>query len=309
MPPPLKTDIAVPQATRLECDRPCVVIQRNPHAGSGQRLSQLKEFVRQLRRRGFCPRIFRRRERLKNWMADAENRSQLRCLVAAGGDGTVGDLISRYPGAPLAIFPLGTENLFAKFLRIPRSGRKLADLIAAGAMRRFDVARIGERRFCLMAGVGFDAKIVHDSHACRKGHIRRWHYIGPIWRAWRDSEAGPPLRIYCDDDPTPLEGRAVFVMNQPAYALRTQIAADASGHDGRFDLRICRWQSRWQLLGLAARAWVGGWERSPLVTCCTARRVRIECDAPVPVQVDGDPCGETPVRIEIVPDALEVYAP
>jgi diacylglycerol kinase family enzyme len=37
--------------------------------------------------------------------------------------------------------------------------------------------------------------------------------------------------------------------------------------------------------------------------------VRIESDAPVAVQVDGDPWGETPVEIEIVPDALEVYAP
>jgi diacylglycerol kinase family enzyme len=52
-----------------------------------------------------------------------------------------------------------------------------------------------------------------------------------------------------------------------------------------------------------------GWGRLPNVTVRQARRVRIESDAPVAVQVDGDPWGETPVEIEIVPDALEVYAP
>ena len=306
-PPHAQSATKPQQVQALDC--PCVVIQRNPHAGSGQRRGQLLELVKQLRRRGLHPRIFRRRERLQAWMADAEHRAKLRCLVAAGGDGTVGDLISRYPGVPLAIFPLGTENLFAKFLRIPRSGHRLADLIAAGTTRRFDVARIGERRFCLMAGIGLDAQIVQESHASRKGHIQRWHYIGPIWRAWWASLAAPRLRIFCDDDPQPLEGRAVFIMNQPAYALRFQIAADADGRDGRLDLRICDWTSRWQLLRLAFGGWLGGWERSPLVTCRTARTVSVDRDPPAPVQVDGDPCGETPVKIEIEPDALEVYAP
>lgn len=290
-------------------DRAVVVIQRNPHAGPGQRRGQLLEFVKQLHRRGFRPRIFRQRDRLKQWMSQSENLAQLRCLVAAGGDGTVGDLITRYPGVPLAIFPMGTENLFAKFLQLPRSGSLLADLIAAGSTRRYDIARIGERRFCLMAGIGLDAQIVTETHALRRGHIQRWQYVGPIWRAWRQALQGPKLRIYCDENAEPLTGRAVFVMNQPAYALRFQLASSANGHDGRLDLRICDWSSRWHLLWTAWRAWRGGWERLPSVTVCTAKTVRIEADVPVPVQVDGDPCGETPIEIEIVPDALEVYAP
>lgn len=286
-----------------------IAIQRNPKAGPGQRRRQLRELVQRLRERGLRPRLFRRRERLKDWMARPEHREQLRCLVAAGGDGTVGDLITRYPGVPLAIFPMGTENLFAKFLKIPRSGRSLADLIVDGATRRFDVARIGERRFALMAGLGIDAQIVHETHARRRGHVHRWQYIDPIWTAWRESLRGPLLRLFCDDDPLPITGRAAFVMNQPTYALRFQIASNADGHDGRLDLRVYNWSSRRDLLRLAWHAWWGGWERLPNVTVRQARRVRIESDAPVAVQVDGDPWGETPVEIEIVPDALEVYAP
>ena len=60
---------------------------------------------------------------------------------------------------------------------------------------------------------------------------------------------------------------------------------------------------------MAWRAWRGGWENCSDVIVRQARRVRIESDVPAPVQMDGDPCGETPVEIEIIPDALEVYAP
>ncbi len=291
-----------------DSERPVVVIQRNPHAGPGQRRTQLRELVRELHRRGLRPRLFRHRERVQAWMASPDNLAQLRCLVAAGGDGTIGDLITRYPGVPLAIFPMGTENLFAKFLKIPRSGRMLADLIADGKTRRFDLAQIGARRFCLMAGIGLDAHIVQETHAQRHGHIQRWQYIGPIWRAWWKSLRAPRLRVFCDDDQTPTIGRAAFVVNQPAYALRFQVAAKADGHDGRLDVRIADWPSRLVLLWTAWKAWWGGWEQLPSVTSRTARVVRIEADEPVAVQVDGDPCGQTPVEIHIVPDALEVFA-
>lgn len=290
-------------------DRPDVIIQRNPHAGSGQRKGQLLELVRHLRKCGLRPRIFRRRERLQEWMSSEAHRERLRCLVAAGGDGTVGDLITRYPGHPLAIFPLGTENLFAKFLRIPRSGRKLADLILSGHTRRFDLVQAGLRRFSLMLGVGLDADIVHRVHARRRGNIHRWQYMIPIWQSWNQSMQTSRLRVYCDDNPTPLSGRAVFVVNQPAYGLKFQIASQADGHDGLLDVRICDWSSRWNLLNLVWRAWWGGWEKSSQVTSCRCRRIRIESDTPVPVQVDGDPCGETPVELEILPDVLEVFTP
>lgn len=290
-------------------ESPFVVIQRNPHAGIGQRKRQLRALVQHLHHRGLRPRMFRRREQLQKWMSSPENRAQLRCLVAAGGDGTVGDLITRYPGVPLAVFPMGTENLLAKFLKVPRSGEKLAELILNGNTRRLDLAQIGERRFCLMAGIGLDAEIVRATHAARRGNLRRWQYIGPIWRAWSRSLTDPLLRVFCDDDQTPVTGRAAFVINQPTYALRFQIAPAADGHDGRLDLRICNWSSRAELLWIAWNAWLGGWERLSQLTCRTARRVRIESDRPAPIQIDGDPAGETPLEIEIVPDALEVYAP
>ena len=66
-------------------------------------------------------------------------RDGLRGLVAAGGDGTVADLVNRFPDVPLAILPLGTENLLARHVGIACDGRLVAEMIARGETRRIDL--------------------------------------------------------------------------------------------------------------------------------------------------------------------------
>ena len=163
-----------------------VVIQQNPGSGSGWRRSLLLDLVRELRRRGYRPRMFRDRARCDRWLADPGNRAETLCLVAAGGDGTVDDLLNRHPGWPLAILPLGTENLLARGLGIDPSGVNLAKVIAEGHRRTIDVGLAWDRRFVLMASVGFDAEVIRRMHSERKGTISHFSYLQPIWAALRN---------------------------------------------------------------------------------------------------------------------------
>ena len=56
-------------------------------------------------------------------------------MVAAGGHGTVADLVNRLPSeVPIALLPLGTENLLARYLDLPRDAGKLAETVAAGTI-------------------------------------------------------------------------------------------------------------------------------------------------------------------------------
>ena len=64
--------------------------------------------------------------------------------LAAGGDGTVVDVVNRHPDLPLAVLPMGTENLLARFLGLPSSGRELAELIAEGCTRKIDIGRAND---------------------------------------------------------------------------------------------------------------------------------------------------------------------
>src|SRR5262249_56287152 len=118
---------------------------------------------------GLVPQVCWHRRELSE--AIASGREDVRCVVAAGGDGTLVEVLNRAPGVPVALLPLGTENLVARFCGIARSPRTLAGIIATGNVREIDVARANERTFCLMAGAGFDAAVVHRVHARRRGHI------------------------------------------------------------------------------------------------------------------------------------------
>jgi diacylglycerol kinase (ATP) len=165
-----------------------VAIQRNPRSGSGRQRMLLVDLVRALRRRGLRPCVFKDRQRLADRIADPKQRDGLVGIVAAGGDGTVADVFNRYPGIPVAILPMGTENLLARYLKIRASGEEIARLIASGSLRRFDLGLLGERRFALMASAGLDAEIIHRVHAARRGHISHASYLQPILDSFRKYE-------------------------------------------------------------------------------------------------------------------------
>lgn len=284
-----------------------VAIQRNPRSGRGRHRELLLELVRSLQSRGLTPRVFKDRERLRRWVGDPAHRERLRCIVGAGGDGTVSDVFNRFPGIPIAILPLGTENLVARYLGIPRSGAGVARLIAEGSCRRFDLGLAGERRFALMVSAGFDADVIHRLHAVRTGPISHATYVQPILESLRKYEH-PPLRVTVDDAPV-RNARLAIVVNIPAYAFRLPVARQARGDDGQLDLRLFERGSAFQMLRYSGNLAVGRHESLPDVVSLTGRRVRLESERPVPVQADGDPVGMTPVEISLLPGALDVYAP
>ncbi len=285
-----------------------VAIQLNPRSGSRSQRGRVLELERTLRAAGLRPRVFEDRDELAGWCAELirHEGDALICIVAAGGDGTVADVFNRFPGAPVAILPAGTENLLARFLKIPQSGRAVGQIIVEGARRKLDLCQLGARRFALMASAGFDAEVVRRLHGARTGRIRRSSYFQPIWQTLRMYDY-PELRLWVDDQPAPLVGRLAIAVNLPAYALGLPVAAAARGDDGFVDLRLFQRGSAFQILRYFLNLLTAGHERLGDVCSLQARRIRIESDRPVPLQVDGDPAGWTPAEISVLPAALEVF--
>jgi len=285
-----------------------VPIQFNPTSGSGWKHRKLLELVRQLRSASLQPRLFSRRERLTAWLERPENRQDCRCIIAAGGDGTVGDVLNRYPGLPVAIFPLGTENLLAKFLGIRSSPEQVTDLIVAGKLRPLDLCTLNDTRFAIMASCGFDAAVVHRTHAARTGHITQLSYLWPTWQTLRQYRY-PPLRLFLDDAETPLTGVLAEFVNVAAYALGLPVARSARGDDGLIDVRLFQQPSAFHMIRYCYKVFRGTHESLPDVISIRASRIRVESDEPVPVQIDGDPAGWTPTEIRVLPAAAEFVVP
>ena len=286
----------------------CVLIQRNPKSGRGARRGDLLDLIRALRTRGFFVRSFKNRDRLDKWIETCRDTRRIRCLVAAGGDGTAADLVNRHPGMPIAPFPLGTENLISKYFGITRSGPSTASMIADGQTHSIDIGRANGRRFLLMAGVGIDGEVVHRVDSQRTGPIQRSTYFKPILQTvW--NYRYPKLTVRIDGQAETFEGSQVVAVNINRYAMGFQFGPGAIDDDGLLEISIFRTGS---VLATARYMWHirrGTHARLPDVTTLRGRSLTIESSEPVPVQIDGDPAEFTPVKLELEQRAQPFVVP
>jgi diacylglycerol kinase family enzyme len=294
-----------------------VLIAANPHAGAADGGARVEELRKALDSLGFQVEVVPDRVEAVAKAAQLHRSGTLRALVAAGGDGTAADLLNRTePGFPLALLPLGTENLLARCLQVPRAPGEVGNLIASGHTIQVDAASANGRLFLLMAGCGFDADVVNRLHAARQGHITQFSYAKPIWdsiRNYRYPEFRVTYRLSLAEDTTPVEhsvvARWAFVSNLPLYGGGLSLSPDACGTDGLLDLCLFQGQSFWAGVRYVASIICRTHRR--MSDCVTARatRVVIESDEPVPYQLDGDPGGMLPLIIDILPRRLTIIAP
>jgi diacylglycerol kinase family enzyme len=133
-------------------------------------------------------------------------RENFEIVVAAGGDGTVnevlngiGDQPQGFERARLAVLPLGTVNVFARELGLPRNLGSAWPVIMAGRETRIDLPRVEyagqggreHRYFAQLAGAGLDARAVELVHWELKKKI------GPLAYVWAGLQAlrGEPAKI------------------------------------------------------------------------------------------------------------------
>lgn len=290
-----------------------ILIAANPRSGSGPSAHLVRSVAELLRERRFQVDTLTDLDALTQAVRDLQPTGRLRAVVAAGGDGTVAEILNRTePGVPLAVFPLGTANLLAKYLHIAALPDRFAETVATGRICRLDCAQANGRIFFLMAGVGFDAEVVRRLHSERRGHINYLTYAKPTLSALRSYQY-PILRMHCelsgDDSAVDFKARWAFIVNLPCYAGGLQFAPDAVGTDGL--LNVCTFSrgSFWNSLRYLGYVLM---RRHPRIADCrmgVATRMRIESDAPVPYQLDGDPGGMLPLEIEMLPGRLTLVVP
>jgi diacylglycerol kinase family enzyme len=230
-------------------------------------------------------------------------------VVAAGGDGTVSDVINEMPPEiPFAALPTGNENLFAREFGFTRDALRLAQWIAKGGTRQIDLGRSGGRLFSVMLSAGLDADVVHRLVAWRRQgtalrRVRRLSYAKPIVATLR-SYAYRPITLEADG--SSVVGTHAFVFNLPQYGFQLPFARHASAEDGMLDWLVFERAGLgavlsyfWSLIRLKHLA-------RPDVRHGRGRRIRISGTAPVPVQMDGEAAGTTPVDVQVAPRALRV---
>jgi diacylglycerol kinase (ATP) len=231
-------------------------------------------------------------------------------IVAAGGDGTINEVANGLVHTPatLGALPIGTGNVWVRELHQSLNPLLAARQLAQGSVHQIDVGLANERYFLLMAGVGLDAAITQQVRSADKKRLGRLAYILKsmpiVWRL-----RGTRTRIVIDG--TPIKGNALFVLvsNSRLYGGVVNIAYRASLTDGLLDVCVMTGDSARAVPQLLLGILLRGYGRVPGLEYYQARSIEVACSRSLPVQVDGDHIGTTPMTFTIVPRALRVLLP
>ena len=161
----------------------------------------------------------------------------------------------------------------------------------------------------LMAGVGFDAWVVHELDRMRDGPIDLMNYIMPAVKAIAEYRF-PVLEVIVDGKKVFKKAPALaLVGNIREYGTGFAILPEARPDDQLLDVCVMPCASPMDLIKLVLSAAAGEHVRQEGVVYVKGRRVRIESTTPVPVQVDGEPAGMTPVEIDLLPCRIPFIVP
>jgi diacylglycerol kinase (ATP) len=297
-----------------------VGVAANAASGRGRGRERVERLVSCLERMGFATVVAWTPEERTALVAASNDDPSCRCLVAAGGDGTVAALVNERPSRPITVLPAGTENLFAGHFLVGPSPEEVAATIALGRVMPMDLGRNGDRRFALMAGIGFDADVVSRHHAARVGKaglMRPTHRVAYVESVLRASLGYkfPTLTITTGEGES-LVGTTAFLFNLPRYALNLPIAPAALGDDGLLDLVVFRDAGPLRALHYLWMVFRGLHLQRDGVAHRRVASVRVTSAETVPVQLDGDPGGVVdaepsvpPWTVDVLPSALRVMVP
>jgi diacylglycerol kinase family enzyme len=166
-----------------------------------------------------------------------------------------------------------------------------------------------ERHFLLMAGVGFDAKVMEDTSLRLKYVLRDFAYvISTLQNVILHKGTRTSLRF--DEGGAHLEEAWLLMIgNAASYAWDIKFTSHARLDDGVLDVCLLPWENKLVSIQQAIQVLTGQHIESGTARYWKTKGLRIECEPPVPVQLDGDEWARTPLEVSVFPGALRVLVP
>lgn len=228
-----------------------------------------------------------------------------------GGDGMVQRCADALAGSkiPIAIVPAGTGNLLAGNFQIPQDIAQDVRIGFHGDRRKIDLGRLNGEHFAVMAGAGFDGKMIDEADRDLKDRLGRLAYI---WTGLRHvTDRAVPMRIELDGTEW-FDGDASCVLMGNVGTITGGIQAfdDAKPDDGWLDIGVATADSALDWARTFGRMIAGRSDRSPFVRITRAKAADITFDTPMTYELDGgarDAAKRLKARIK--PAALTLCVP
>ncbi|MEP6809027.1 MAG: diacylglycerol kinase family protein [Chthoniobacterales bacterium] len=282
------------------------VIILNP-AARGQRARRLQDRVAAITRGATLHCTARAGE--AETLARAAVEAGFTSIVAAGGDGTVNEVVNGIAGheVKLGLLPLGTMNVYAAELGLPAGDLDACwRIITQGKIRRVDLPSANNRHFVQLAGVGFDAQAIKETSRSLKKNFGPLSYI--VSAAQIAARPPPRLRIESEHAVTE-EGSFVLVGNGRLYGGPFPFFKQAVIDDGLFDVLVFKRLNYLEIIRYMQDVIFSSQITSPEVEYFQTNSLRVTSEYSVPVEIDGELMENCPVEFKIRTGGLHVFAP
>ncbi len=228
-------------------------------------------------------------------------------IVAAGGDGTINEVVNGMAGSDVAlgILPVGTMNVFAAELGLPGGLDEAWAVIRAGHTRRIDLARANTRYFVQLAGVGLDAQVVEETSWNFKKNFGPLSYV---ISAAQIASRKPP-RLVVEADGTEREGSFILIGNGRYYGGPVAVFKDARIDDGKLDVLIFKNLGYLDIARYLGTIFMGKHTGLSDVEYFQTKKAMVRSAEDVPVEVDGEVVLRLPVTFRISSRKLRVVVP
>ena len=230
------------------------------------------------------------------------------CVVAAGGDGTINEVVNGLAGSKtaLGLLPLGTMNVFATELGLPVGNlKKCWEIIERGHSRPVDLLRANDHYFVQLAGIGFDAQIVTATSFDFKKMFGPLSYIISATQI----ASNKPPKLTVRGGGATREGSFVLIGNGRYYGGPFVVFKEAKVDDGLLDVLIFKNLGYLDIVRYFQAIMLGNHTALSDVEYFQAAQVRVTSGEAVPVEVDGDVIGKLPITFKVSSKGLRVMVP
>jgi diacylglycerol kinase (ATP) len=234
-----------------------------------------------------------------------------RTIVAAGGDGTINEVVNGIAGAPevhLGVLPIGTMNVFATELGIPDATNLPAcwEIITAGNLRVVDLPSANGHCFVQLGGIGLDAQVVQETSWEFK---KNWGPLSYLISATQIASRPPPRLALESADIGTIDGSFVLVGNGRLYGGPFVLFNDAKVDDGKLDVLVFKNLGYLDIVRYLHAIIMGFHPDLHDVEYFQTSSLTVSSAEAIPVEVDGEVIGTVPITFSVAPRALCVFAP
>ncbi|MBN3525051.1 diacylglycerol kinase [Paenibacillus apiarius] len=232
-------------------------------------------------------------------------------IIAAGGDGTLNEVINGMAGKPerppLGIIPLGTTNDFARALGIPRNWEEACSIITRQVTRVIDLGQANDKYFINIAGGGSLTELTYEVPSKLKTMIGQLaYYMKGLEKMTRLRPT--ELRIELDGHGVFHEEFMLFLItNTNSVGGFEKLAPDARIDDGLFDVIMLKKCNLAEFIRVAGMALRGEHVNDPLIIHAQTKRVSVTSPDMVQLNLDGEYGGLLPATFQVLPSHLRIF--